>query len=204
MATLFSAFLLVSPNVKAANFTDNQTVDSNKTWTVKFTDEVGFDDVTKQGITVTDSKGTAANVGIQLGQDNKIVTVTAPQVGYIAGESYILNVGTKAHSNNGKALKNEYKVHFNIKNNVPTAVDLTTITCSNPIDNFSTAVEVKLNVTDPQDYTVKVKGIDTVFNAAKGIFLTIVDEKVLPTDLKSTDFVVAKKDVTCYYYNKSR
>ena len=115
MATLFGAFLLFSPNVKAANFTDNQTVDTNKTWIVTFTGEVGFDDLTKQGITVTDSTGAAISVGIQLGQNNKTVTVTAPQGGYTAGESYILNVGTKAHSNNGKALKNEYKVHFNIK-----------------------------------------------------------------------------------------
>ncbi|WP_051542200.1 DUF5050 domain-containing protein [Clostridium lundense] len=116
IATFFSVFLLFSTNVQAANFTDNQTVDSNKTWTVTFTDNVGFDDLTKQGIVVTDSKCNPVNVGIQLGQDSKTVTVTAPKGGYIAGESYILNVGTKIHSNKGKALENEYKVHFSIKN----------------------------------------------------------------------------------------
>ncbi|MCH5139143.1 hypothetical protein JMF89_18445 [Clostridiaceae bacterium UIB06] len=110
----FVALLLVSPNVKAANFTDNQTVDTNKTWTIKFTSDVGLDDDTKQGITVTDNKGNPVSVDIKLGQDSKTVTVTAPQGGYIPGESYILNVGSKAHSKNGKALKNEYKFHFNI------------------------------------------------------------------------------------------
>lgn len=114
MAAVFSIFLLISPNVKAASFTDNQTVDANKTWTIKFTDDVGLDDVTKQGITVTDSTGAAISVGIQLGEDSKTVTVTAPEGGYTAGESYTLDVGTKAHSSKGKALKSEYKVNFTI------------------------------------------------------------------------------------------
>lgn len=102
-------------NGKAANFTDNQTVDTNKTWTIKFTDAIVLDELTNQGITVTNSKGETVKVGIQLGQDIKTVTVTAPQDGYTPGENYILNLGSKTHSSKGKALKNEYKVHFNIK-----------------------------------------------------------------------------------------
>lgn len=113
---LFSILLLLSPGVKAANFTDNQTVDVNKTWTIKFTDEVGFDDLTKQSIAVTDSSGNKVNVGIQMGQDNKTITVTAPQGGYTAGESYILDIKNQVHSSKGKALKKEYKLHFNIEN----------------------------------------------------------------------------------------
>ena len=112
--TLLSAFLLIAPNVKAADFKDGQTVDSNKTWTIKFTSEIGLDDTTKQSITVKDSKGNPMEVGIQLGEDNKTIKVTAPQGGYTPGESYILNLGSKAHSNKGKALKHEYNVHFSI------------------------------------------------------------------------------------------
>ena len=113
---IFSVFLLIAPNVQAANFTDNRSVDANKTWTIKFTSNVGLDDLTKEGITVTSSTGAAISVGIQLGEDSKTVNVTAPEGGYTPGESYILNVGSKAHSNKGKALKNEYKLNFNIKN----------------------------------------------------------------------------------------
>lgn len=102
--------------VKAVNFTDNQTVDINKTWTVKFTTEVGFDDLTQKGITVTDSKGTVVDVDIQLGKDSKTVMVTAPQSGYTPGENYTLNVGGDVHSKAGKTLKNQFKLHFNIKN----------------------------------------------------------------------------------------
>lgn len=107
--------LLFGVSVKAANFTDNQTVDSNKAWTIKFTSDVGFDTLTRQGITVTDSNGNTVNVGVQLGDDDKTIIVTAPQGGYTAGENYILNIGTKAHSSKGISLKKEYKLHFNIK-----------------------------------------------------------------------------------------
>lgn len=117
IATIFSAFLLAAPNVQAANFTDNQTVDSNKIWTIKFTDEVSFDDSTKQGMIVTDSKGAKVNAGVQLGQDSKTVIVTAPEGGYVSGENYTLNLGNKIHSNTGKALKSEYEVHFSIEGN---------------------------------------------------------------------------------------
>lgn len=113
--TFLSIFLLITPNVKAANFIDNLTVDTNKAWTVKFTDDIALDDLTKQGITVTDSKGNMVGVVTNVGQNSKTVIVSAPQGGYVLGESYILDIGTKVHSSNGKALKNEYKLHFNIK-----------------------------------------------------------------------------------------
>jgi len=114
--TLISAFLLISFNVKSANFIDNQIVNPDKVWTIRFTGNVGFDDATKQGITVNDSKGTTVPVDVKLGQDNKTVRVIAPTGGYTAGESYILKVGSETHSSKGKALKNEYNVNFSIKN----------------------------------------------------------------------------------------
>ncbi|MHC6180917.1 glycoside hydrolase family 113 [Clostridium sp. JNZ X4-2] len=117
IAAIFSLLFLISFNVQAANFTDNQTVDSNKAWTVSFNSEVSFDDLTKQGITVIDSKGTKVNIGLQLGQDSKTVTVTAPQGGYTPGESYTLNIGNQVHSTKGKILNNECKLSFNIKSN---------------------------------------------------------------------------------------
>lgn len=107
--------LFVTNVVKAAKFTDGQAVDTNKTWTLKFTGEVGFDDMTKKGITVTDSKGNIVNVEIKQGQDTKTLLVTAPQGGYTPGGNYTLNIGVNTHSKLGKSLKSEYKLHFNIK-----------------------------------------------------------------------------------------
>lgn len=117
IATFLGAFLLATPNVKAANFTDNQTVDTNKTWTIKFTSEVALDDATKEGITVTDSKGNPVSIDIQFGQDSKTVTITAPTGGYTPGEKYILAVSSKVHTKNSKNLKHSTVLNFNIKNN---------------------------------------------------------------------------------------
>lgn len=129
--TIFlSAFLLFAPSVHASNFIDNQTVDANKTWTIKFNSEVGLDNGKIQGITVTGSKGATISAGVQLGEDGKTVEVVAPEGGYTPGESYILNIGTKVHSNKGKALKNECKIHFNIKSNVPTVISASKLNLS--------------------------------------------------------------------------
>lgn len=72
-------------------------------------------------------------------------------------------------------------------------VDMTTITCSNPIDNFSTVVTFKLTGTDIENYTVTVKGKTAVYNATTKLFGVILDDKVVSTDLKSSDFVVTHK-----------
>lgn len=101
-AAIFIILLLAVPNVQAASFTDNQNVDSNKTWMVKFNNEVLLDDLTKDAILVTDSKGNKVNVGIQIGQDSKSVKVTAPEGGYLEGEKYTLSLGKKIHSKAGK------------------------------------------------------------------------------------------------------
>lgn len=142
IAVFFSIFLLMSPNVQASNFTDNQTVDVNKIWTIKFTDTIELDNLTKQGITVTDSKGLLVNTKVQLGQDSTAVTVTSPQYGYTPGENYILNIGTKVHSTKGKTLNNECKLHFNIKNNDTTALtQLKNCTTSNSYIKLSLPVQ---------------------------------------------------------------
>lgn len=183
IATLFSAFLLFSPNVKAANFTDNQTVDTNKTWTVKFTGEVGFDALTKQGITVTDSKGDIVTVGIKLGQDNKTVIVTAPQGGYTVGESYILNIGTKTHSSKGKSLKNAYKLNFNVKaNDSPTVNTINDINLNQFKIDFNTEVDAN-SAEDVRNYKIDGLALDSskavakLENDGKTVLITLLEPK---------------------------
>lgn len=115
IGTLFSIFLLCSSNVKAVNFTDNQTVDANKTWTIKFNGEIQLDDLTKQGVSVTDNRGNAADVSLKLGQDSKSIVVEAPEYGYVGGKSYTLYVGKKVHSIDGNALSDDCTLNFNVK-----------------------------------------------------------------------------------------
>jgi hypothetical protein len=114
---IFCVFFLISSNVQAAVFTDNQTVDLYKAWTITFNTEIDFDDLTKQGITVIDTKGTKANASLHIGPDKKTIIVSAPVGGYIPGERYSLNIGKQVHSTNGLNLVNELKLHFSIKSN---------------------------------------------------------------------------------------
>lgn len=115
IGTLFSIFLLCSSNVKAVNFTDNQTVDANKTWTIKFNNEIQLDDLTRQDIFVIDERGNAVDVSLKLGQDGKSVIVTAPECGYGGGKSYTLHVANEVHSINGKTLNDGCCLNFNVK-----------------------------------------------------------------------------------------
>lgn len=134
---IFFLTILVQANAHAFQATNDQTVDANKVWTLTFTDEVGFDDITKSGIVVTDSKGKPAAVDIKQGNNSKSIIVNAPQGGYTPGESYTLTINTKAHSNKGKSLKQERAIRFNIK------------------DSSQGAVQTKL-----KDNTIKVYYVD--------------------------------------------
>ncbi|NMM65142.1 cell wall-binding repeat-containing protein [Clostridium sp. P21] len=75
-------------------------------------------------------------------------------------------------------------------------VDMSTIECSNLVDNFSTQVKFKLNVTDPQNYTVTVKGQPATYYATTGLFGATISSKVTKADFTATDFVAVKKTST--------
>ncbi|NMM65163.1 hypothetical protein HBE96_21500 [Clostridium sp. P21] len=107
--------LLFSTNVLAFQVNDNQVVYTNKKWMLEFTGPVGYDDLTKQAIIVTDSKGAKASISLQLGNDNKSIIVYPPAGGYIAGESYTLKVGKQVHSSKGTQMKQDRLIHFSIE-----------------------------------------------------------------------------------------
>ncbi|MDW8802663.1 Ig-like domain-containing protein [Clostridium sp. A1-XYC3] len=200
IATLFSAFLLIAPNAKAASYTDNQTVDANKTWTIKFTGSVGFDDSTKQDITVTDSKGNPVSVGIQLGQDGKTIIVTAPQGGYKVSESYKLNIGYNAHSIKGKKLKNKYMIHFNIKSEPE--IKSIAYTDGEIRIRFDRPMDIKTAI-NSKYYQINDKGID----GAKIELIednTVVKITNLPNDIldDTTNILLITNNVKDTYGNK--
>jgi hypothetical protein len=73
------------------------------------------------------------------------------------------------------------------------AADLTSLSCTNPIDNFSTAVTFKLTGTNPQNYNVTVKGVPATYVAATGLFGVMLSSKVAATDFTAADFVITSK-----------
>lgn len=113
---IISSFLSIgiASSVKAANFKDNQVVNADKTWTIKFSSEINFDDVSKSGITVKDSKGKAASVTLQLGSDGETIVVLPPSNGYTSGESYTLELDNNVTNSKGKKLGEKVDVHFSI------------------------------------------------------------------------------------------
>lgn len=114
LVTFFSIFLLFSPSVKAANYTDNQIVDKNKDWTIKFSDNVCLDDLTKNAIVIKDLSGNILDLNISLCADGKSVLIAHPYNGYTSGQDYTLCLGPNIHSLSGKKLKQQQVLQFGI------------------------------------------------------------------------------------------
>ncbi len=105
--------VLWHPSVKALEL-NKETADSHKSWNIKFTQEVDFNEESKKHITVTDSKGTILQTNLRLSNGNTIV-VDAPKEGYKEGQTYTINIGDKLHSKKNKYLKHEIKCNFKVK-----------------------------------------------------------------------------------------
>jgi S1-C subfamily serine protease len=75
-------------------------------------------------------------------------------------------------------------------------VDMSSITCTNPIDNYSTTVTFKLNVTNLQNYNVTLRGVTATLNSSTGLFGAVINGKVASTELQSTDFVITNKSTS--------
>lgn len=131
ISCILGTSLLFSFNVFAFEITDNQVVYDNKKWIIDFTNNIGYDYLTKQAIVVTDSKGVKTNVSLQLGNDNKSIIVYPPTVGYTAGERYTLTIGKQAHSSTGISMKQDRTIHFTIKTIGKIEITSTTLTITN-------------------------------------------------------------------------
>lgn len=133
LGTVITSTLLVQPFFVKAVSADKSITDPDKSWTIKFNQYVGFDDETKNAITVTDSKGNVVSTNIKLLDNNKI-EVDAPEGGYKQGEIYTLSIGNKVHSVGSRYLKNDAKYTFQLS---PASQDY----------NYKSQVENALNTT---------------------------------------------------------
>lgn len=113
--TCISLALLVPQNAKAAQITNDQVVDEYKNWTIHFNREVAFDDLSKQGIVVTDSKGNKVDVQLELGKDNKSIIVEYPTWGYLLDEKYQLTINNKVHDTDNKCIKQPVCINFKVE-----------------------------------------------------------------------------------------
>jgi Leucine-rich repeat (LRR) protein len=111
------ALLLSTKSYVAAEIVDNQTVEANKIWTIRFNKDVQFNEKINEAIKVTDSKGNLANITLELGEDKKSILVKPPKGGYVNGEGYTINFNTSLKSYTGKSLKEEIEFRFSIESN---------------------------------------------------------------------------------------
>lgn len=194
--TVLLLLILVQVKVHAFQITDNQTVDANKTWIIRFTDTVGFDDLTKSAIVVTDSKGSAVKVTTSEGNDSKSILVNAPQGGYTPGESYILNIYIKAHSNKGKNLKQIRSIHFNIDtNDKNNSSEWASIVQGEPYPNMltdpTTKKQVKVTWTNTVDINTAFVDADNI-NDCRVSKVTLEGVASTGTKIKATIGIIPK------------
>lgn len=127
MAILLVLLVLQYPIAEAATtewseeIQQKSTTDSNKPWTITFSQNIDEKTVSDENVKVTDAKGNAVLTAWKV-KDNKI-TVT-PKSSYDAG-TYYLYVGPNIQSVNNKQQKANIKFTFVVKDNVsPFTVDV--------------------------------------------------------------------------------
>jgi putative cell wall-binding protein len=76
------------------------------------------------------------------------------------------------------------------------SVDLSTLKADTASVPYTTVVTFKLNVTDPANYTVNVKGVDATFSSATNTFGAAVGGNYAAAQFTAADFVVTKKTTT--------
>ncbi len=84
IAAIIASTIFTGSTVMAREI-DKQTTDVHKSWSLKFNQDVDFNDEAKSDITVVDSKGNILVTNIRLG-DSKTIIVDAPAEGYKSRE----------------------------------------------------------------------------------------------------------------------
>lgn len=108
-------FSLSNKKTLAVDIQTSQTINSKKLWKIAFNREISFDDATKRGITIKDSKNNSVEITLDLGQDKKSLLINPPIGGYALGEKYTLNISTDVHSNDLK-LSKSVSTQFSVSN----------------------------------------------------------------------------------------
>lgn len=100
-----------------AQIVDNQVVGKYKTWTIKFSKAVKFDDKVKNKVHVFDNKQDDIKVSVSKGNSDNEILVSPPSEGYSLGEKYTLNVQKDIYSTDNKNLNNDVNMNFTINEN---------------------------------------------------------------------------------------
>jgi hypothetical protein len=93
---------------------------------------------------------------------------------------------TKVTVNNGNILIDGQEQNTGL-------VDMSSLTFDTTTVPYTTLISFKLNVTNQQDYTVKVKGIDALFSTTGNKFGVSLNGTLSANNFTQSDFVITKK-----------
>jgi hypothetical protein len=113
--SLFFLLFSISQTCFAADTETIPSADSNKKWTIKFSQDMDTSTATNQSVLVKDSNGNTIDVSLTL-ESSKTLIVNPPTGGYKAGETYTLYLENNIKSKLGVPLKNRKAFKFKIKN----------------------------------------------------------------------------------------
>ncbi|MFL0249138.1 Ig-like domain-containing protein [Clostridium neuense] len=122
IATAALAFAILNLNsfkIKAADvsqavktFSARTNVALNKTWTVKFSNEVDEKTIGDNVKVLDDDTNTYVNAAVTLNSDKKSLQIAAPSNGYDVNKNYTVTVSSKIVNLNGKNLAQDAKLDF--------------------------------------------------------------------------------------------
>jgi S1-C subfamily serine protease len=189
-------------NASALDVVDNQTVNKDKTWIINFSKEIEFNELTKEGIIVADSKGNAVDVQLKVGQDNKSILVLPPANGYTLGESYILKIGTKVHSKDNKNINKEIIMKYSIRRNIKLINDISEFVKENGVYTLPKTIIATMEDNSEQNVNVSWKPY-TVDTSKVGIYtfegtISGYDNKVKLTLTVDKNILTTKEVISKY------
>jgi len=165
--------LFISAKASAATFTDNQTVDKHKNWTITFTQEI-LESSIHEGIQVLDSNNNSVSgITTNLGQDNKTVIVNAPTEGYIEGSTYKLVINTNVKSIKNIQLKKSIEVNFKI------IIEQSSIVMVPGLENTQiTAISNWASVSSVQQFSYKNEGLAYAYVIDSSLKITMPNKQL--------------------------
>lgn len=87
-------------------------VPTDKTWTIRFSEELDPSMQLANYITITDSQNMNVDVSRAFGDDGKSILVYPPQGGYTSGETYTLNIAKGLVSKTKVIMSKSFKMQF--------------------------------------------------------------------------------------------
>ena len=112
LSLVMASSLIFSAKVQALDVTA-QTNDIHKQWTIKFNEDIKFDNNVKNEIKITNEKGNEVDSQVEL-KDSKVLTILAPKDGYKDGEIYTLTVSNNIKSSKNTPLKGPKSFSFKV------------------------------------------------------------------------------------------